>query len=68
MIAEARQRHPDVQFVQGSFTVPPMPRGGDPRDRHEVALHPVRQRHPGFGEKRLGGGQGGALILENLDV
>ena len=32
MIAEARTRHPDVSFVQGSFVVPPMPRGGDPRD------------------------------------
>ena len=32
MIAEARTRHPDVQFIQGSFVVPPMPRGGDPRD------------------------------------
>ena len=32
MIAEARVREPAVQVVQGSFVVPPMPRGGDPRD------------------------------------
>ena len=32
MVAEARARQPDIQVVQGSFTVPPMPRGGDPRD------------------------------------
>ena len=32
MIAEARTRYPDISFVQGSFVVPPMPRGGDPRD------------------------------------
>ena len=32
MVAEARARHPELQFVQGSFVVPPMPRGGDPRD------------------------------------
>ena len=32
MVAEARAREPAVQFVQGSFVVPPMPRGGDPRD------------------------------------
>ncbi|HSU34347.1 MAG TPA: DUF480 domain-containing protein [Propionibacteriaceae bacterium] len=32
MVAEARVREPAVQFVQGSFVVPPMPRGGDPRD------------------------------------
>jgi len=32
MVAQARARHPDLQFVQGSFVVPPMPRGGDPRD------------------------------------
>ena len=32
MIGEVRKQHADVQFVQGSFTVPPMPRGGDPRD------------------------------------
>jgi uncharacterized protein len=32
MIVEARTRHPAVSFVQGSFVMPPMPRGGDPRD------------------------------------
>lgn len=32
MIAQARELHPDVSFVQGTFTVPPMPRGADPRD------------------------------------
>ena len=32
MVAQARARQPDVQIVQGSFVVPPMPRGGDPRD------------------------------------
>jgi uncharacterized protein YceH (UPF0502 family) len=32
MVARARVQHPDVQFIQGSFVVPPMPRGGDPRD------------------------------------
>ena len=32
MVAEARVREPAVQVVQGSFVVPPMPRGGDPRD------------------------------------
>ena len=32
MVAQARAREPAVQFVQGSFVVPPMPRGGDPRD------------------------------------
>jgi uncharacterized protein len=32
MIAQVRARHPQVQAVQGSFVVPPMPRGGDPRD------------------------------------
>ncbi len=32
MVAEARARQPDIQFVQGSFVVPPMPRGADPRD------------------------------------
>ncbi len=31
MITQARERRPDLTFVQGSFTVPPMPRGGDPR-------------------------------------
>ena len=33
MIAEARAREPGVQLVQGSFAVPPMPRGADPRDQ-----------------------------------
>jgi hypothetical protein len=32
MVAQARAREPDVQIVQGNFVVPPMPRGGDPRD------------------------------------
>ncbi len=32
MVAQARARHPDLTVIQGSFTVPPMPRGGDPRD------------------------------------
>ncbi|HEY5846894.1 MAG TPA: DUF480 domain-containing protein [Microlunatus sp.] len=32
MVDRAREQHPDVQFIQGSFVVPPMPRGGDPRD------------------------------------
>ena len=32
MVAQARARQPDVHVVQGNFTVPPMPRGGDPRD------------------------------------
>jgi uncharacterized protein YceH (UPF0502 family) len=32
MVAQARAHQPEVQFVQGSFVVPPMPRGGDPRD------------------------------------
>ncbi len=32
MVAEARNRHPDLPVVQGSFAVAPMPRGGDPRD------------------------------------
>jgi uncharacterized protein len=31
MIAEARSRRPDLTWVQGSFTVPPMPRGVDAR-------------------------------------
>ncbi|HYI58704.1 MAG TPA: DUF480 domain-containing protein, partial [Microlunatus sp.] len=26
------QLHPDIPFVQGTFAVPPMPRGSDPRD------------------------------------
>jgi uncharacterized protein YceH (UPF0502 family) len=32
MVAQAQARHPDIQVIQGSFVVPPMPRGGDPRD------------------------------------
>ncbi len=32
MVEQARVRHPGVEFRQGSFAVPPMPRGGDPRD------------------------------------
>jgi hypothetical protein len=32
MVAQARDREPGVQVVLGSFVVPPMPRGGDPRD------------------------------------
>ncbi len=32
MIAEARAAEPGLQWVQGNFAVPPMPRGGDPRD------------------------------------
>ena len=32
MVAQARARQPDVQVVQGSFVVSPMPRGGDPRE------------------------------------
>lgn len=32
MVDEARARQPDVQVVHGNFVVPPMPRGGDPRD------------------------------------
>ena len=32
MIEWARLQHEGVQFLQGSFVVPPMPRGGDPRD------------------------------------
>lgn len=31
MVAEARARRPELTVIQGSFTVPPMPRGGDPR-------------------------------------
>ncbi len=31
MLARARVDWPDLRFVHGSFTVPPMPRGGDPR-------------------------------------
>jgi SAM-dependent methyltransferase len=32
MVAQAQARRPDLPFIQGSFVVPPMPRGGDPRD------------------------------------
>lgn len=32
MVAEAQARQPGLQFIQGNFAVPPMPRGGDPRD------------------------------------
>lgn len=32
MIEQARELHPEISFVQGTFTVPPMPRGSDPRD------------------------------------
>lgn len=32
MIIQARELHPEITFVQGTFTVPPMPRGSDPRD------------------------------------
>ncbi len=32
MLEQARELHPDVTFVQGTFAVPPMPRGSDPRD------------------------------------
>ncbi len=32
MVEWARAGHPEVEFRQGSFVVPPMPRGGDPRD------------------------------------
>ena len=32
MIAQLQARHPEVEAVRGSFTLPPMPRGGDPRD------------------------------------
>ena len=32
MIEQARELHPEIPFVQGTFAVPPMPRGGDPRD------------------------------------
>ena len=31
MVAQAQQRRPELTVIQGSFTVPPMPRGGDPR-------------------------------------
>ena len=32
MVAQGRELFSAVTFSQGSFTVPPMPRGGDPRD------------------------------------
>jgi len=32
MVDQARELQPDVQLIQGSFVVPPMPRGSDPRD------------------------------------
>jgi uncharacterized protein YceH (UPF0502 family) len=32
MIEQARELHPEIPFVQGTFAVPPMPRGSDPRD------------------------------------
>ena len=32
MVALARELHPEIQVVQGSFVLPPMPRGSDPRD------------------------------------
>jgi uncharacterized protein len=32
MVAQAQELQPAVQVVQGSFVVPPMPRGADPRD------------------------------------
>lgn len=32
LLEQARTRHTDVAFVQGNFVVPPMPRGGDPRN------------------------------------
>lgn len=32
MVDQARAREPGIQVVQGSFVLPPMPRGGDPRD------------------------------------
>ena len=32
MLTQARTRHPGAQYVQGSFAVPPMPRGVDARD------------------------------------
>jgi uncharacterized protein YceH (UPF0502 family) len=32
MVAQAKVWQPDVQVIRGSFVVPPMPRGGDPRD------------------------------------
>ena len=32
MLERARELQPEVAFVQGTFAVPPMPRGSDPRD------------------------------------
>ena len=32
MLEQARELHPEIPFVQGTFAVPPMPRGSDPRD------------------------------------
>jgi SAM-dependent methyltransferase len=32
MVEQARAAQPDLQVVHGSFVVPPMPRGGDPRN------------------------------------
>lgn len=32
MLEQARELHTGVTFVQGTFAVPPMPRGSDPRD------------------------------------
>jgi hypothetical protein len=32
MVEQARAARPGVQVLQGSFVVPPMPRGGDPRN------------------------------------
>lgn len=32
MVTQARALQPEVQVVQGSFVVPPMPRGADPRN------------------------------------
>jgi uncharacterized protein YceH (UPF0502 family) len=32
MISQARELHPEITFVQGTFAVSPMPRGSDPRD------------------------------------
>lgn len=32
MVAQARSRYPELTLLQGSFVVPPMPRGADPRN------------------------------------
>lgn len=32
MLRQAQELHPGIPFVQGSFDLPPMPRGSDPRD------------------------------------